>query len=597
LKLNFFIKAIRFVYLHSKTEFIKLIILMVIQSLLPLFTIMVTNSLINSIEDYVSIGMSNISTIIILLILQLGLLTVSSSVHNYKIILDTKLSQNLDFFIKESLIIKSVQIKYSNFENPRFYNDFQRAQAGTSNKFLLPINNLLEIIKNCITLVSILGFIFHFHWFLGIISFLSGIPIFAIQIKFGIKRFNLMKHQTPTARQHSYVFSLFSNRVANKELRIFGISKYLLDKWKKLFNKNKNEIIKLVTKQQQTNILVELCTSLLYTGSLFFLLHLVTKKIVRIGDFVAIGESIRKSQTSINIIAMNLGKLYENSLFLEDFFRFFESEEETEIERVTGIEFPHKLESGIQINNLSYRYPQSRNDSLKNINLKINPGEKIAILGENGSGKSTLIKCLLGLYEVERGSILFDGIPIDYINSQSLHKNISVIFQDFIKYEFSVRENIGFGNLNKINAEEDLIFYAKLTGSHSFINKLGKTYSTNLGKLFEESEDLSGGQWQKIALTRALIKDPQVLILDEPTSALDPISEYELYKKFLCLSLDKTLIFITHRMYPTLLADKIILLRNGEILEAGSPQKLLQQRGEYYKMYAIQAEAKDTITT
>ncbi|MGG1513743.1 ATP-binding cassette domain-containing protein, partial [Brevibacillus agri] len=244
----------------------------------------------------------------------------------------------------------------------------------------------------------------------------------------------------------------------------------------------------------------------------------------------------------------------------------------------------------IFIKNLSFKYPKSNQLVLNGITIHIRPGEKVAIVGDNGSGKSTLVKCLMGLYQVEKGSVFYDDIDIVNIDNCDLHKNMTAIFQDFMKYAFTVMDNISFGDIHNTHDFELVKRIGIQTGVDDFVKKMPKDYDTLLGKILGEGEDLSGGQWQKIAIARSLFRDSKILILDEPTSSLDPLKELEVYEQFNSMTNGKTVIFISHRMAAARMADKIIVLKNGKVAECGTHDDLMFLKSEYYQMYSVQAK-------
>ncbi len=318
------------------------------------------------------------------------------------------------------------------------------------------------------------------------------------------------------------------------------------------------------------------------------------KKTVKIGDFVTVTEAVQRSQGSINQITLLISSLRERTLFLEDVFTILDTP--ADIERKNTL-FPVPQKMGIQFKNVSFTYAGANKKSLSNINLDIRPNENIIIVGSNGSGKTTLIKCLTGLYEIKEGAILIDNINIKDINRESLYENISVVHQDYVRYEFSVSDNIRLGNVKTADTDS-IMKSADKAGAHDFIQNLPNQYDTILGRMFENSQDLSGGQWQRVAIARTMIRNAQTLILDEPSSSLDPITEANLFRKLIDISKDKTSIFVSHRMYACHMADRIIVMKEGEIVEIGTHEELIDQKMHYYKLYSQQAnmyEKKESV--
>jgi ABC-type multidrug transport system fused ATPase/permease subunit len=321
---------------------------------------------------------------------------------------------------------------------------------------------------------------------------------------------------------------------------------------------------------------------------IYFIISLIKKSSLTIGGYVTLIQAIQQIQSYLNTATFNATNIMQQSLYLNDYFEFMNfTEDKVDLSTVENKNFPNSLSREISFKQVNFSYNNSKK-VIDNITLNINAGEKVAIVGENGSGKTTLIKCLLGLYEISSGDILFDGVSIKSINKKDLTENVTALFQDFQKYSYTVKENIAFGNINSMDNMELISKNAKLTGADIIINKLDQGYNTYLNRDLYNGEDLSGGQWQKIALSRAMIRNSQIIILDEPTSALDPFSENKIYEQFNSLTSDKTVIYISHRMSTTRFADRILVLKDGKIIEDGSFEKLMSKQGEFFQMYQIQ---------
>lgn len=589
-KLELF-RSIQYVYKQSKLYFFTLVLLRLGQGFIPLITLIVTKKLLNLIQDYFITGSVPMQTIIFCLCVQVSIMVVNEILQRGSALVELVLAQKMEYNLKKLLVEKLSKIQYIHYENHDFLNHLERVQGDMGTRFLNPVLRILDLGKNTVSLITIFGFLIHIHWALIFISILTAIPVFIMQSKFGEEKYFLMRYQTPRAREQHYLFSLFMARETNKEIRLYQAKDFLLKKWSTTFLKNNKEILKQSISQHKKTILLKIGTSLIYSGSVLILLWLIVNKRIKIGDFVATIEAIQHSQSVISDISYLLADLYQQRLYIRDLYALFEYPED---EATASVTFP-KLEGKIEFKELSFSYPFVKKNSLQNINIEIFSGETVVIVGENGSGKTTLVKCLVGLFKSNNGKILFDGININEIDKHSLHSNISIVFQDFTKYEFNVLENITLRNpetTNNYKVEQ----VVKQSGAYEFITKLKNHYNTRLGRMFEDSVDLSGGQWQRIALARSLMKDSQILILDEPTSALDPIAEAELFKRFKEITEGRTAIYISHRMYACHLADKIIVMKNGQIAEVGNHEELISKEGEYARLYTLQADMYDKNT-
>ncbi len=481
-----------------------------------------------------------------------------------------------------------MKIPYEYFEDPEFHNQYHRVKSIRGSTIISPIKSVLDIMQYSISLLSYLYFLLYVHWSLVLVSLVAAIPMFLVQAKYGNKKFFLMRFQTPIAREATYLNSLICNRESNKEVRLFGLEDHFLKKWSYLFKENNSRMFKLIKKEKTANIYLDMSTSLLYGGAALIVVWLLKNNKLSIGDFVATGQAVQGAQRSINSISSNLARVYEQGLYIEDLYQFLQIEENDSGNKTAELQLP--LEKGIRIENLYFNYPNSHQEILKKVSLNIAPGERVAIVGENGSGKSTLVKCLIGLYSNYRGSILYDNQDIKEFDRQSLYRNTSVIFQDFVKYAFTIKENITLGKIEEANDQEKLFSVGKKSGLEYLSERFKNGYDTRLGKAFSDSEDISGGQWQKVALARILFKDASIIVLDEPTSSLDPQSELETFNKFIELTQNKTTIFISHRMAAARMSDKIIVMSQGEIVETGTHNELMNHKKEYYKMYNMQAK-------
>ncbi|HGH7173677.1 TPA: ABC transporter ATP-binding protein [Bacillus wiedmannii] len=580
------IRSIKLVRRVCKVELTVYIIIQIIESLTPLLFLVATQRVINGLQDLVSTSHNSTKEVMFFLILQFILTISTSLLGKVELYLFTRMQQNIEMNIKGKLTQKVVSINYEYFENHEFYNLLQRFQGDLGSQFLNPMIQLLDILKSIITLISVQIFLLQFHWLFTLLTILSAIPMLLMQFKFGEQKYFLMKFQTPKARLQNYIFNLFVNRQSNKEIRLNQSHNYLFKHWSTSLKENNRAILKQLSSQQKRTMLLDILTAVVYVFLAIYLLWMITKKAVKIGDFITVTEAVQRSQSSINQITFLLSGLREHSLFLEDIFTILDTPADKERENTL---FPVPLKTGIEFKNVSFTYAGANKESLSNINLNIKPNENIIIVGSNGSGKTTLIKCLTGLYEIKEGAILIDNINIKNINRESLYENISVVHQDYVRYELSVNDNIRLGNIKAADADS-IMESADKAGAHKFIQNLPHQYDTILGRMFENSQDLSGGQWQRLAIARTLIRDAQILILDEPSSSLDPITEANLFRKLIDISKDKTSIFVSHRMYACHMADRIIVMKEGEIVEIGTHQELINKKMHYYDLYSQQAD-------
>ncbi len=316
---------------------------------------------------------------------------------------------------------------------------------------------------------------------------------------------------------------------------------------------------------------------------------------ITIGDIALAFQAADRSRTGLVSLFRNLGSFYEHTIFAANLFRFLDIDP-TSIEGAptpptkSPLPMPKILNKGIEFRNVSFRYPRSDRFILKNVSFSIKEGESVAIVGENGAGKTTLVKLLTRFYDPTEGIVFLDGKDLRDYDPKELHRQIGVIFQDFVRYDLSAKENIGFGQVEFLEDKEKIHDAAEKGGSSEIIRKLPEGFNTILGKAFDEGVDLSGGEWQKLALSRAFMRHAQILVLDEPTAALDAFAEYEIHKRFVDLTSDKTTIFIFHRFSTVRMAQHILVLQNGKLVEEGSHGDLMNLNGLYTNMFNAQAD-------
>lgn len=453
--------------------------------------------------------------------------------------------------------------------------------------FGLDIMSFLNIFQNTLTLISLLIVLMNINNLFFVITMFFIVPVFVINMYASKLKFEQTFNLTPLNRMISYLYSLITTRQPAKEIRLFDIKEEILNRWKGLYDKNASEQILLYSKTRKILFHLESVIIILSCGLITLALFLSMNGRITVGQFVALIQTTLQARTIIHSLSSEVSKIYETSLQSSQYFEFLELPEENLIQ--TGQEFP-ALRKGISIEELSMKYPGKDRFAIRNITLTINKGEKIAIVGENGAGKTTLTKCLLGLYTEYTGKISFDDIDISKIMKSSMRSNVTALFQDYCKFELPLRDNIAFGDIKNMNDLEAIKNAAKRGGVTDFLHNLSSGYDTLLGPSFLGGHELSIGQWQKVSLSRALMKNAQVVILDEPTSSLDPISEAKLIEDFITITEDKTAIIVSHRLGICNYVDRVIVLRNGQLVESGTHLDLLNKNGYYTELYENQSK-------
>jgi ATP-binding cassette subfamily B protein len=583
----YLIRSIKTLWIHKKSWIFLSLLLTIFLGIFPLINLTITNYLVNNISNIILGNSKDYKNLVVIILLQIICLFIIKAMSSVQMYLNQSTEFKLDYILSKELLKKANSLPYSKFEDPEFYNHFTRINGRIGQSFLNPISRVLESIQCVIQVFSYTVILINYHWIVLLLCLFSVVPIIINQFKFNNRQFWLTYNQTPNARESKYINLLLTSKDSAKEIRVLNIGNLLLNRWAKTYFSTGQQVLKLSKK----NVILTVCfdgVSHLFTFCSYgVIIFAVISRKLRIGDFVTAPLALQGLQSSIIQVGFNLASIYSESLYLKDLFNYLDYSDESKNNNQVNLESFNK---SIKLKNVGFHYPNSDQMVLKELNLEIKKGETIAIVGENGSGKSTLVKCLMGLYEPTSGEIYFDNYPLSKIRKSSLWANISVVFQDFIKYNFTIKDNIAFGNVNEQNNMSKLEEVARKCGLDKFIEKQECGYDTFLGKFLKEGIDLSGGQWQRLAIARAIFKNSEILILDEPTASLDPKTELEIYDRFKEIASKKTTLIISHRMATTTFADKVIVLKNGEIIEIGTPQELMNSKNEFYKMYISQSK-------
>lgn len=491
--------------------------------------------------------------------------------------------------VRGEVISKATRLELATYETSNLYDLMQRVNMGIGFKTKSITDAIVDIIVNIFSVISLAMLLITGVAWLPMIMLVASVPLLILFYKQTNQSYNLLKQQAKDERVLEYHFQLITERQYAKEIKIFGLGEYFIKQWQDLFNKLKKNEVNLLVQQKKHTLYFQLLSTLSITLSIVYLVYVAYLGGIKLSELIVFFSGTIMFQKRIEELIASFANLRTQLLFAVDLKQFLDYQEE----RRGGIKVSSNETRSYEIrfDNVSFKYPHSNEYILKNISFDIKTGEKVAIIGENGAGKSSIIKLLLGIYFPTRGNIYINGINIVDIDLEDWRKEIGCVLQDFVKYQFSVRENIEFGNLERQGNISAVIEASKNAKLHQIVSMLPKQYETRLGKSFEDGHDLSGGQWQKVAISRAFFRDFNLLIFDEPTSAMDPRTEIELFKTFNDLSEGKTAIFVTHRLSTTRFADQIIVVKQGEIIEKGTQTELMSNPSSFFKkMYDIQAE-------
>ena len=486
------------------------------------------------------------------------------------------------------LIQKTKEVNLSDLEDASFYDKLNMARTQTAGRVNL-MSNVLSQFQDIITIVSLIfGLVMYEPWLI-LLLVASVIPAFINELKFTSSSYSLARSWTSERRELDYLRFIGANDKTAKELKLFGLADFIANRFanlsQKYYEANKSLTIMRSLWGSVFNIIGTLC----YYGAYALIITKTVMGILSLGSLTFLTTSFNRLRNNLQNVFTRFSRIAESALYLQDYFEFIDLEivESSDFERLP---VPSNITKGFEFCNVHFEYPNSDKKVLKGINLIINAGEKMAFVGENGSGKTTLIKLLLRFYDPTEGEILLDGVDIRHYDRLEYQQLFGVIFQDFVQYEFTVGENIAVGKIEHIHDAQRIKDAATKSLADEVVEQFTQKYNQLLGKRFKSGKELSGGQWQKIALARAYMKDAKVMILDEPTSALDARAEYEAFQRFIALTKGKTSVIISHRFSTVRMADRIMVLKDGVIIEFGTHEELMKVDGLYAELFELQAK-------
>jgi ATP-binding cassette subfamily B protein len=473
------------------------------------------------------------------------------------------------------------------FEDSLFYDKLERARQQTIGRTIL-LSQVLSQVQDLITMGFLAAGLFVFNPWLILLLFVAVLPAFIGESYFNDKNYSLSRRQTPERRELDYIRYIGASDETAKEVKLFNLSHFLVDRFRQLSQKFYLDNKRLAIKRSSWGTLFSLIGTLGYYGAYVYIISKTIQGKISVGDLTFLAGSFRQLRALLEAVLGRFTAVSQGAIYLKDFFDFFHIQPLI-IPKPGARPFPNPIQQGFVFENVGFKYAASENFANRNLNFTLAAGEKLALVGENGAGKTTLVKLLARLYDPAEGRIFLDGYDLREYDLADLRKNVGVIFQDYIRYQMTAAQNIAVGNIDEKENRELVERSAQKSMADALIQRLAGKYDQALGRRFNQGVELSGGEWQKIALARAYMKEAQLLILDEPTSALDARAEYEVFQRFAELTRGKTAVLISHRFSTVRMADRILVLDRGEILEIGSHEELLARGGRYAELFNLQA--------
>lgn len=566
------------------------IVTVIPQGILPLATLYLTKLIVDSVAEGTNavdkeavVGQILIFVALAILVELLSILiqSVSNIASEYQ---STLVSDH----INDVIHAKSVAVDLEYYESPKYYDTLHRAQQEASSRPISIVRGLTQLIQNAISIASTAALLFTVSWIIVAALLIASIPAVLVQTIFSRKFYRWQIFRTEKERKAWYAHWLLTDKSFAKEVRLFGLGVFFRDMYRNLRILLRKEKLDLSVKKSKVNLAARLVEVIAIFGSFAFLALEGLQGNITIGDITMYFGALTRGQSVIGNFLSGFTNLYDDRLFITNLYDFLDLDP-TIKEPLKPAKVPKPIRSGVIFNDVSFSYPGANSDALKDVNLDIKQGQVVALVGSNGSGKTTFIKLLCRLYDPKKGRITIDGIDLKDMKVADLRHEISMVFQDYAQYNLTLAENIWLGDAEKPLKMDKVVKAAQDSGADKIIGRLEFGYDTILGKWFENSTDLSIGEWQKVALARAFIREAQIIIMDEPSSALDPKAEAEVFNKFRELTNGRTAIIISHRLSTITKADCIYLFKEGEVIEKGNHEELMSLNGEYSQLFEIQA--------
>lgn len=561
--------------------------LRLVRALVPLATLWVGKLILDALVALHTQGTGDSRRIWMLVGVELALAILSDVLGRANTLLDSLLGDRFTNRVSVRLMQHATRLDLASFEDPVFYDKMERARRQTTGRLGL-LAALLNLCQDTVSLLSLSAVLIAFSPWLVLLLVAAVLPAFLGETHFSTLAYSVLYRWTPQRRELDYLRLLGASAQSAKEVKIFGLGGYLADRYRNISDRIYVENKAVAVKRAGLGSLLNVVATGGYYGGYAVVLARTLSGALSIGTFTFLTGSFYRSRTYIERILSGLNDVSEQALFLNDLFDFF-AIEPTIVSLPHALAAPRPIRQGFEFRDVTFAYPGASRAVLRGVSLHLEPGEKLALIGENGAGKTTLVKLLARLYDPSDGQVLLDGIDLREYSVEDLRKEIGVIFQDYMRYEMLAKENIGFGKIEDLANRDRVEAAGRKSMASEVIGRLPEGYDQMLGRRFDGGVDLSGGEWQKFALARAYMRDAQLLILDEPTATLDARAEYQVFERFSELTRGRMAVLISHRFSTTRMADRILVLADGMIREQGSHQELVALGGRYAELFELQA--------
>lgn len=579
---------LRMVWATRPSFAIAISLLRVINAFIPVAMLVVGKELVDAIVANIGATDPDWEILAQWVLIELGLALLGDVLGRVVGVLESVLGDLFSNDMSVRIMRHASSLDLLHFENPDFFDKMQRARRQTMGRIGL-MSGTLSMAQTAITVVTLLGTFYFYEPWLLLILILSIIPSFLGETAYAGIAYSFMFQWTAQRRELDYYRWVASERDPAKEIKLFGLADHFIDKYADLADDYVQENRRIANHRAATGSVLTGLSTVAYYGAVGVIVFQTVMGAYTLGTFVLLQGAFQRSRSMISNILMGISRMYEQGLQLKDLFDYLDVKPQI-VNVANPRPMPHPIREGIVFENVGFQYPDADAWAVRHASFEIRPGERIALVGENGAGKTTLVKLLTRLYEPSEGRILLDGVDLREYEIGELRASVGVIFQDFFRYDLKARENIAVGRIDEGEDQPRIVDAAEKSLAAAVIERLDDKYDQVLGRRFEGGADLSGGEWQKVALGRAYMRDAELLVLDEPTAALDARAEHQVFERFSELTAGKMAVLISHRFSTVRMADRILVLDGGRIIEDGSHERLLGLRGRYAELFNLQAE-------